>query len=114
MLGVSSFVLAERNSLPTQWIFAGWVGLVFAALMVRIFTRTPERRSLLRLPFFVPFLIAWLVIHTAGTIIVIRAFNILATVPFTILELWGLVGTVTSLYEFSPRRFRPPHARKQV
>jgi hypothetical protein len=87
-LGFGSFVLGDTYHVPPGWIFSAWVAAGF------IVTVGWRLRSRLKQPFFVPFLLVWLVLHVIGTILVVRRFTILGIWPFTLLECWiGLAVT---------------------
>jgi hypothetical protein len=77
---VGSILLRQAYGLPASWNFAAWIGAVFIASVGR------SLRLKLGQALFVPFLVAWLAIHTLGTIMVTRKFGILSVVPFTTLE----------------------------
>jgi hypothetical protein len=80
-LGVGSFALGEKYHLPKEWGIALWIGLGFIWVVGRRF------RSKLREPFFVPFFLLWLVVHTVGSVVALFNFTLLSVVPFTVIEL---------------------------
>jgi hypothetical protein len=81
VLGVGSFALAEKYHVPEEYVIAAGIGLLFIWLVGRRF------RSRLRQPSFLMFFLLWLVIHTAGSVLVVFTFNLLIGVEFTMIEL---------------------------
>jgi hypothetical protein len=99
-LGVGFFALADRYHIPPVWIFALGIGGGFIVAVGR------SLRSKFRQPLFVVFFVAWLVIHTLVTLLVIKFLTILWVWPASFLELW--IGYAVAFWLFGlPPRGKP-------
>lgn len=88
------FWLADELALGPDWAFGVGMGLVFLWVVGRGY------RSKLRDPAFIAFFTAWLVIHIAVFLLVLRRLGFLYYIPLVPLELW--VGYYVAILRFGP------------
>jgi hypothetical protein len=95
VFGLGVFWLADNFRLGTGSAFAVLVGPLFLVIVGRGY------RSKLRDPGFIAFLLAWLIIHVAVFLLVLKYLGLLYYAPVVFLELWAGYALVIP-------RFGPP------
>lgn len=92
--GIGVFLWAQNHHINVAWVFGGWVSLIFLGIVGWPF------RSKFRLPNFVAFFVAWLILHAVIFLLVINYFGFGYYVPIVMLELW--IGYTLLIWQFGP------------
>jgi hypothetical protein len=98
-VGGGVFLWADKHHINDAWVFAGSASLTFLGIVGWPF------RSKFRLPNFVAFFVAWLLLHVAIFLLVLGYLGFLYYVPIVVLELW--IGYTLAIWPFGPPPDRP-------